>query len=48
MSMTLCCKCGNLCDTDEYPEGYYRITEDGEADEPSDEFYCQSCNEENW
>lgn len=42
MSMTLCAKCGAFCDTDEYPEGYYR----GDAEEPSDKFYCQSCNEE--
>lgn len=45
MSMTICHKCGAFCDTDDYPEGYYRYTEDGFSDEPSD-FYCQSCNEE--
>jgi len=46
MSMILCAKCGELCDCDDYPEGFYRITQDGESDEPRDEFYCQSCNEE--
>jgi len=40
--MTICTKCGNFVDTDECPEGYYR----GEDSEPSDDFQCQSCNEE--
>lgn len=44
MSMILCAECGELCDCDEYPEGFYR----GEDDEPSDEFYCASCNEGDW
>jgi hypothetical protein len=48
MSMTLCHECGCLCDTDAYPEGYYRITEDGESDEPTDEYRCVSCNERDW
>ncbi len=46
MSMILCAECGELCDCDDYPEGFYRYTEDGINDELSDEFYCQSCNEE--
>jgi hypothetical protein len=44
MSMTTCFQCGSFCDTDFYPEGYYR-DEDGE---PSDEYYCQACNEKDW
>jgi len=42
MSMILCSECGAFCDCDEYPEGYYR----GDDSEPSDDFQCQSCNEE--
>lgn len=44
MSMILCCECGNLCDCDNYPEGFYR----GEDDEPGDEYRCASCNERDW
>lgn len=46
MSMIICSSCGALCDCDEYPEGFYRYTEDGISDEPSDEYYCVMCNEE--
>ena len=47
MSMILCHDCGCLCDSDLYPEGFYRLTEDDEA-EPSDEYRCVSCNENDW
>jgi len=48
MSIILCSECGAFCDCDEYPEGFYRITEDGETDEPTDEYRCVSCNERDW
>ncbi len=41
MSAIECEKCGRLCDCDDYPEGFYR----SDDAEPSDEFYCQNCNE---
>jgi hypothetical protein len=41
MSMILCAKCGALCDSDAFPEGFYRK----EASEPSDDFLCESCIE---
>lgn len=44
MSMILCCECGCLCDSDQYPEGFYR----GEDEEPGDEYRCPSCNERDW
>ena len=42
MSAILCNDCGAFCDSDEYPEGYYR----GDDSEPSDEFLCSGCNEQ--
>jgi len=44
MSMTLCQKCGCLCDTDAYPEGYFHPPYI--AEEPTDIYYCETCNEE--
>ncbi len=29
MSMILCTRCGELCDCDEYPEGFYRLDQNG-------------------
>lgn len=35
MSMDTCSKCGETCDTDDYPEGY--------REELGDKYICESC-----
>lgn len=44
MSMILCTKCGELCDCDEYPEGFYRLDQNG-GEVLTDKYQCQNCNE---
>lgn len=46
MSMMLCAVCGAFCDSDDYPEGFYRYVNEELADEPSDEYRCETCNQE--
>lgn len=44
MSMILCAKCGAFCDSDDYPEGWYRTTREGD-EIPCDDFWCENCNQ---
>lgn len=48
MSLIKCYECGDIVDSDKYPMGFYRIALDDFEDEPSDEYYCPSCNERDW
>lgn len=42
--MILCSQCGAFCDCDEYPEGFYRVDENGN-ETLSDDYRCVTCNE---